>query len=110
MNPSGDATIIGRARLLIASILLQGMSVSTSSDPAATELSEYDQNRQQFTPEQLEPYEGQWVAFSLDGKHIVAAASDLLALDKRLQELGTSMEAVWLEMMTSEPVRLGACG
>jgi hypothetical protein len=84
--------------------------VSTSTDPAATELSDYDRNRQHFTPEQLEPYEGQWVAFSLDGKQLVAAAPNLLQLDLRLKELGTSMESVWLEMMAADQARLGAFG
>jgi hypothetical protein len=86
------------------------MSSSASHADNKTELSEYDQNRQQFSPEQLAPYGGQWVAFSLDGKKLVAAAPDLLQLDNRLQELGTSTEAVWLEMMAADEVRLGAFG
>jgi hypothetical protein len=84
--------------------------MSTSADQTATDLDEYDQNRQQFTPEQLEPYEGQWVAFSLDGKQLVAAAPDLLMLDQRLKDVGSSIELVWLEMMATREVRLGAFG
>lgn len=84
--------------------------MSTSTDPAITELDEYDRNREKFGPEQLAPYEGQWVAFSLDGSQLIAAAPDLLQLDKRLRELGTSTEFVWLEMMASDEVRLGAFG
>jgi len=84
--------------------------MSTSTEQIATDLDEYDRNRQQFTPEQLEPYEGQWVAFSLDGKQLVAAAPDLLTLDQRLKDVGSSIELVWLEMMAAEEVRLGAFG
>lgn len=82
----------------------------TNTDPAITELDQYDQNREKFRPEELTPYEGQWVAFSLDGKQLIAAAPDLLQLDKRLKELGTSTESVWLEMIASDEVRLGAFG
>jgi hypothetical protein len=40
------------------------------------------QNRQAFAPEELAKYEGQWVAWSPDGTHIVAGSNE-------------SEEAVW---------------
>jgi hypothetical protein len=88
----------------------EAIAMPTGADQSITELDEYDQNREKFRPEELAPYEGQWVAFSLDGRQLVAAAPDLLQLDKRLKELGSSTESVWLEMMASDEVRLGAFG
>jgi len=36
----------------------------------------YAANRNKFTYEQLQPYFGKWVAWSLDGTRILAAAED----------------------------------
>jgi hypothetical protein len=71
------------------------------------ELSEYEKNRQQFTVEQLAPYEGQWVAFSLDGKRIVAAAPDLLRLDEQLRAIGESIGNVGLECIVFDDFQGG---
>ena len=67
------------------------------------EVSEYEKNRQQFTLEQLAPYDGQWVAFSLDGKRVVAAAPDLLELDRRVKQLGEDIGNVGLEFIDLSP-------
>lgn len=61
------------------------------------ELSEYEVNRAAFTLEQLLPYDGQWVAFSHDGRRIVAAAPDLLELDQRVIAAGEDPEQVGIE-------------
>jgi hypothetical protein len=39
--------------------------------------SEHQQNRQRLTPEQLRPYHGKQVAWSLDGSRIVAAGDNI---------------------------------
>lgn len=82
--------------------------MSTSLKPVQPALSQYDTNRERFTVEQLQPYEGQWVAFSLDGSRIVAAAPDLLELDQRVNAAGEDPEQVGLEFIDLRPIRLGA--
>jgi hypothetical protein len=77
------------------------MPTAKSKVPLA--LSEYEQNRQQFTTEQLAPYDQQWVAFSLDGTRVVAAAADLLELDQRIQNVGEDPENVGLEFIDLSP-------
>jgi hypothetical protein len=71
--------------------------MSTARSRVWLEFSEFEKNRQRFTIEQLLPYEGQWVAFSLDGKQIVAAAPDLLQLDERLRAIGESLSNLSLD-------------
>lgn len=66
-------------------------------------LTEYETNRDQFTIEQLEPYNGQWVAFSMDGKRIVAAAPDLLELDQKVVAAGENPENVALQFIDLSP-------
>jgi hypothetical protein len=82
------------------------MSVNASQQ--IPELDEYDRNRGQLTQEQLAPYVGQWVAFSKDGKQIVAAASDLLELDRRIVAAGEDPENVYLECITDGSSFYGA--
>jgi hypothetical protein len=77
--------------------------MSTAKSCTLPELSEYEKNRMLFTAEQLQPYEGQWVAFSLDGKRIVAAAPDLLDLDQRIKDAGENPENVGLEFINHHP-------
>lgn len=74
---------------------------------ALPEVDACDRNRNAFTIEQLAPYEGQWVAFSRDGRRIVAAAPDLLELDQRIIEAGEDPEQVWLESIHLSGADLG---
>jgi hypothetical protein len=76
--------------------------MSTTKRPLPP-LTEYEKNRDKFTAEQLAPYDGQWVAFSMDGSRIVAAAPDLLELDKKVIELGEDPEQVGLEFIDQSP-------
>jgi hypothetical protein len=76
--------------------------MSTAKRPPPP-LSEFEQNRDQFTVEQLTAYDGQWVAFSIDGKRIVAAAPDLLELDKKIVAAGANPENVGLEFIDLSP-------
>jgi hypothetical protein len=68
---------------------------------------EYDLNRVKFTMEQLAPYDQKWVAFSIDGKRIVAADPDLLELDKKVVAAGENPENVGLEFIDSRAIKLG---
>jgi hypothetical protein len=72
------------------------------------ELSEYERNRQLFTTEQLLPYNGQWVAFSEDGKRIVAAAPELLETDRLVTAAGEDPERVGFEIIDFRAIKLGA--
>jgi hypothetical protein len=52
-------------------------------------------------------YRGQWVAFSLDGRRIVASAVGLAELGALLVRLGEDPEKVALEFIDSEGSYLG---
>ena len=55
-------------------------------------MSHYEQNRAKFCVADLQPYSGQWVAFSGDGSRILASAATLLELESRLVVAGESPE------------------
>ncbi|MEX2176455.1 MAG: hypothetical protein WD872_18975 [Pirellulaceae bacterium] len=61
---------------------------------------EFERNRQLFTNEQLLPYAGQWVAFSLDGARVVAASADLDKLPALVAAAGGEISNVELEYIT----------
>lgn len=54
----------------------------------------YVENRRKFTPEQLRPYEGRWVAWSVDGARIVAHHEDLEQLVREIDASGVDREDV----------------
>ena len=58
---------------------------------------EFRQNRQQFPLEELAKYRGQWVAFSADGRRIVASAPTLEALHEHLEAAGEDVQQLPLE-------------
>lgn len=60
-------------------------------------MSIYEQNRAKFTPQQLQQYDGKWVAFSSDGSRIVASADDLLSLESLVVASGEDPEEVGTE-------------
>ena len=73
--------------------------MSTVESRRFVDPNEYNKNREAFTEEQLAPYEGQWVAFSMDGKRIIAAAPDLIRLDQKVKDIGENPEQVALEFI-----------
>jgi hypothetical protein len=52
------------------------------------DIHEFDKNRAAFPPEELLQYRGQYVAWSPDGKRIIASDTDAIRLDDTVQELG----------------------
>jgi hypothetical protein len=66
------------------------------------------ENRAQFPHAELVKYQGKWVAFSADGRRIVAADEDLAALDKLVVAAGEDPENVGLERIEFDDVYLGA--
>lgn len=57
----------------------------------------YRKNRARFSPEELEPYDGWWAAFSVDGSRLVAAAEDLITLNRLVREAGENPQQVAFE-------------
>ena len=57
----------------------------------------YEQNRRRIPAEVLEPYAGQWVAFSPDGTRVVAHGSRIEDLGREMDRLGVDSNRVVLE-------------
>jgi hypothetical protein len=68
---------------------------------------EYRENRARFPLAELRTYAGQWVAFSPDGRRVVAHSEDLAELDKLVAAAGEDPERVALERIELEDVYLG---
>jgi hypothetical protein len=69
---------------------------------------EYERNRVRFTLADLAKYDGQWVAFSLDGRRIIASHEDLAVLDGLVVAAGEDPEKVAFERIVLEDSYLGA--
>ena len=57
------------------------------------------ENRAAFPADELAKCRGQWVAFSRDGRRIIAAAPDLIELDALLVAQGEDPEQAALEFI-----------
>jgi hypothetical protein len=71
---------------------------------------EFRQNRLRFPREELARYRGQWVAFSPDGRRIVAGAETLALLEERLKAAGEDARRLAFESVPGPEgdVALGA--
>ena len=67
----------------------------------------YRENRARFSPAELAVYQGQWVAFSLDGRRIIASSHDLAELDKLIIDAGENPQEVALEHIEPDDISLG---
>ena len=67
----------------------------------------YRDNRAGLPRSELQSYQGQWVAFSLDGRRIIASSADLATLDKLIIEAGENPEQVALERIEQDDISLG---
>jgi len=65
-------------------------------------MSTYEKNRARLPVEELRKYAGQWVAFSLDGSRILAAAATIADLDEHLLAAGQDPQTVALERIDFE--------
>ena len=63
---------------------------------------EFTLNRNQWTLEQLAPYRGQWIAWNLDGKSIVAYHEDMAEVCRITQVLGYDGGDVLLSFLPAE--------
>jgi hypothetical protein len=60
------------------------------------------ENRSAFPAAELVKYRGQWVAFSRDGRRVVASAPDFVELDALLLAMGEDPEQVALEYIDTD--------
>ena len=60
-------------------------------------LKEFRANRARFSREELMNHDGKWVAFSMDGRRIIASSADLAALDALVVAAGENPEQMALE-------------
>lgn len=69
----------------------------------------YRQNRARFPVDDLKPYDGQWVAFSADGRRIVASAENIGQLSDRVTAARQELQDVVLERIEVETgdIRVG---
>jgi hypothetical protein len=71
---------------------------------------EYRENRARFSRDELVKYQGQWLAFTLDGRKIVASHEDLGALDKLVVAAGVDPQQVGFEWIELDDSSLGCSG
>src|SRR5713226_8966347 len=73
---------------------------SSPGPPAAEHwVPQFLRNRALFQADDVQQYDGQWVAFSRDGTKIIAAAPDLLELGRKLEEIGQDPQQVVFEQL-----------
>ena len=68
---------------------------------------EYRTNRARIPLAELQKYQGQWVAVSLDGCKIIASDQDLASLDALVVAAGEDPERVAFERIELDDVCLG---
>lgn len=73
----------------------------------SVDVREYRANCARFPQSGLTKYCGQWVAFSLDGRRIIASSEDLSTLDSLVVAAGVNPEQVALERIESDDICLG---
>jgi hypothetical protein len=71
------------------------------------DLKEYRHNRALFQLSELLKYNGRWVAFSVDGRRIIASSHDLGILDNLIVAAGENPEQVALDKNELEDEYLG---
>ncbi len=58
---------------------------------------EFQENRARFSWDELRKYDGQWVAFSRDGRVVVASHADLMTLYELIIDAGEDPQNTALE-------------
>ena len=65
----------------------------------AVPFSEFEQNRQKYTIDELRKYQGKWVAFSADGSRVLASDEDLIEVNRSLIAAGHDPQQAPLEFI-----------
>jgi Family of unknown function (DUF5678) len=70
----------------------------------------YRQNRAKFSSDDLDQYDGKWVAFSSDGQRIVASGMNIKELSDQIRAANEDPQDVVMERIEkeTEDVHLGA--
>ena len=68
----------------------------------------YRHNRPKISAEEIRKHRGEWVAFSGDGRSIVASDADLAALLKSLASAGVNKQDLVFEQIPSTDTFFGA--
>ena len=75
------------------------------------DMRQFIQNRQNFPPDELAKYAGHYVAWSTDGKSILASGDDELALDRLLAAQGHNTSDILIAFVPlPDEVLLGGGG
>ncbi len=67
----------------------------------------YRQNRPKISAEEIRKHRGEWVAFSGDGRRIIASAPELTDLEKCLAAAGVDQRDVVFEQIPSTDTFIG---
>jgi hypothetical protein len=70
----------------------------------------YRKNRARFPLAELQKFDGQWVAFSADGGHIVASASTIVDLANRARALKVNLQDLVVERIEMEGLEINLGG
>lgn len=70
-------------------------------------IEEFLRNREQLPMEELEEYDGKWVAISADGARIIAGADTIADLENVLAEAGIDPQTVGFERIELDDLSLG---
>ena len=70
-------------------------------------VSEFTQNRAEFSKDELLKHNGKWVAFSPDGREIVASCEKLEEIDDLVRQAGFDAETVYLERIELDDSAVG---
>lgn len=65
------------------------------------------QNSERIPAEELQKYQGKYVAFSADGRSIVASGNSWDAVEDDIVEKGLDPERVWFDYIGGEGIELG---
>jgi hypothetical protein len=69
---------------------------------------EFTKNRLAFPPEELLQYRGKYIAWSPDGKRVIASDKDPYRLDDMVQELGYDPSEVVFDSVPDVDIIMGA--
>ncbi len=84
------------------------MTPETRTIPSLAEhMKLFRENRSQFPSEQLRQHAGQWVAFSIDGCRILAAAQEYAEVERQLAERGHDPQEAVFEHVFADDIYLG---